>query len=105
VKRPLIFRAARHRLAEIWEYTLERWGEEQADRYLQTLAECIGSLDRDRLAWRRLKDKRLAGVFFVRSGHHYIFFREIEGHIAVISVLHENMDILQRLRQDIEEGR
>lgn len=34
---PLILRAARIRLAEIWDYTVETWDEDQADEYLREL--------------------------------------------------------------------
>ena len=51
-----------------------------------------------------MKDKRLPDVFFVRCGHHFVFFRESEGLVAVISILHENMDMLERLREDAGMG-
>lgn len=38
----------------------------------------------------------------MRCRHHYIFFRDLQEQIAVISILHENMDIVQRLREDSE---
>jgi hypothetical protein len=40
-------------------------------------------------------------VAVVRSQHHYIFFRELsQGILGVISILHENMDIPSRLKED-----
>ena len=97
---PLIYRAAQIRLAEIWDYTLEKWGEEQADLYLRELGSSIRGIASRRQVWRAVNGRRLPGVFFVRSGHHFIFFREVEGRIAVFSILHENMDMLRRLRED-----
>ena len=96
----IIFKAAGLRLGQIWDYTAERWGEEQADLYLRKLGACIEGLRTHRPVWRSVKDKRLPGVFFVRGEHHFIFFREMEGRLAVISILHENMDMLTRLRED-----
>lgn len=97
---PLIYRSAQIRLTEIWDYTLEKWGEDQADRYLRELASGILGLDGHRHLWRGIKDRWLHGVFFIRCAHYFIFFREMEGRIAVISVLHESMDMLKRLRED-----
>lgn len=102
MKRPVIHRAAEIRLGEIWDYTVEKWGEEQADRYLRELGACMNGLFSQRHLWRSVKDKRLLDVFFVRCGRHFIFFRELLEHIAVISLLHESMDLLQRLRDDLE---
>jgi toxin ParE1/3/4 len=56
--RPLIYRAAQIRLAEIWDYTVEKWGEEQADKYLRELGDCMVELTSKRHLWRRVKDKR-----------------------------------------------
>lgn len=102
MKHPLIHKAAHTRLGEIWDYTVEKWGEEQADRYVRTLGTCMEGLFSQRHLWRSVRDKRLPEVFFVRCEHHFIFFRELPDQIAVISILHENMDLLQRLRDDLE---
>ena len=97
---PLIFLAAQARLAEIWEYTVEKWDEEQAEFYLRELGAAIREIPDRRQVWRSIKARRLPKIYFVRSGHHFIFFREVDGGIAVISILHENMNMLQRVRED-----
>lgn len=101
----IIYKTAEVRLGQIWDYTIEKWGEEQADLYLRKLDACIQGLNTQRHLWRSVKDMRLLGVFFVRCEHHFIFFRELEGRVAVISILHENMDMLTRLREDSSEER
>lgn len=97
---PVIYKTAQLRLGEIWDYTAEKWEEEQADLYVRALGASIQSIPTCRHSWRSLKDKRLPDVFFIRSRHHFIFFREIQEQIAVISILHENMDIPDRLLED-----
>ena len=104
MSKPLIHKAAQIRLGEIWDYTAKKWGGDQADKYLRELGGCINGLQSERHLWRTVKDKRLPGVFFVRCQHHFVFFRQIDGRIAVISVLHESMDIVQRLREDDESN-
>jgi toxin ParE1/3/4 len=96
----VIHKAAAIRLGEIWDYTVGEWGEAQADAYLRKLDLCIRSLQTQRTLWRGIKDPRLPDVFFVRCGHHFIFFRASADQVAVISVLHERMDMLERLRED-----
>lgn len=103
MKRPVIFQAARIRLGEIWDYTAGRWDEEQADRYLRQLGTCMEHLCAQRHLWRSVSDRRLPDVFFIRCAHHFIFFRELAEELAVISILHESMDIVQRLREDTGE--
>ena len=95
-----IFAAAESRLIEIWDYTLEKWGEKQADAYVRKLVTAIHSLGGNRLLWRKVPDKTLAGVWFVRHEHHYIFFRELpRGTVGVITVLHESMDLPARIKE------
>ena len=53
----------------------------------------------------RILTRILPLVFFFRHQHHYVFFRELsKGSLGVISILHENMDIPSRLREDFERG-
>ena len=94
-----IFAAAESRLIEIWDYTLEKWGEKQADAYVRGLVKAIHSLAGNRRLWRKVPDKTLAGIWFARHEHHYIFFRELSGGtIGVITVLHESMDLPARIK-------
>jgi len=92
---------AEARILGIWDYTLEAWGERQADNYVRGLIACIHSLENERNRWRAVRDKHLPGVWFVRYEHHFVFFRELSGGVVgVITVLHENMDLPNRLRED-----
>jgi plasmid stabilization system protein ParE len=100
-----IFTAARDRLLEIWDYTERTWGEEQADNYVRGIVDAATRVQRERFRWRSVGDATLSGVFFFRYEHHYIFFRELsDGTLGVISILHENMDIPSRLKEDAERG-
>ena len=40
----IIHKAAELRLGQFWDYTVEKWGEEQADSYLRKLGVCIQGL-------------------------------------------------------------
>jgi plasmid stabilization system protein ParE len=93
--------AARNRLNEIWDYSLGKWGEDEAESYVRGLFVDIDSLAMGRHEWRQVKHERFEGVFFARYRHHFVFFKELSsGSLGVITILHENMDIPQRLRED-----
>ena len=99
-----IFQTAKERLLEIWDYTERTWGAEQADKYVQSLMEAINRAHDARHAWRPVLDNALIGVYFLRYQHYYIFFRELSsGGLGVINILHENMDIPARLKEDSEQ--
>ena len=87
---------ARQDLKAIWMYTLERWGEPQADLYLRQLDAGIRSLldftnlgescEHVRAGYRRLLVNR-----------HLVFYRYVESHIEVVRVLHQSMDVPHHL--------
>ncbi len=89
-------RSARDDLLDIWFYTRERWGEAQADRYQDDLQACC-----ERIASGGVRTRPVAGLSGVMAHHcrhHYIFFLQRRETIVVFAVLHERMDLINRLR-------
>ena len=85
-------------IEEVWRFSFERWGADQADKYLAQMESCL-----DRIA---------AGEAYCRSypeidarlkshhcEHHYIFFLDGADKVTVIAVLFERMNLLAQLRQ------
>ena len=107
MKQPVIYRSAQIRLHEIWDYTFEKWGEEQADKYLRELGACMNGIDSQRSLWCSVQDKRLSRIFFVRCAHHYIFLKVASGfaenfqdQITVArGVVHEERAWMERLQE------
>lgn len=96
-------RSAKTRLLEIWDYTEQTWGEEQADDYIRALVGAIHQAAVERHRWRPVLDETLPGVYYMKHQRHFMFFREISaGAIGVISVLHEKMNIPRRLQKDAD---
>jgi len=101
-----ILPAARARILEIWDYTEKKWGEGQADGYVRGLVDGINCLPDKRRHWKPVRDKVLTDLFFFRYRHHYIFFRELShATLGVISILHENMDLPSRLKEDASQSK
>lgn len=98
-----ILPAARERLLGIWQYTSETWGDEQADDYVGGLISSLNELADKRDLWRPVREARFVGVYFTRYRHHYIFFKALESDsLGVLSILHESMDLPNRLQDDIQ---
>lgn len=86
---------ADHDLSEIWSYTAERWGIEQASRYLRLIDKAY-----IRLAKGDLPNKPINGdslLRMVRVEQHYIFYLA-KATPLVVRVLHVRMDYLARLQ-------
>ena len=87
---------ARRDLKDIWRYTVQQWGEAQADQYLYDLDREIQGLlkfpdlgtpcDPIRAGYRRLQVKR-----------HLVFYRRDGQHLEIVRVLHDAMDVKSHL--------
>jgi toxin ParE1/3/4 len=85
-------------LTRIWKYTLNKWSEDQADRYyLMILENCREIANNPELG------NNYSGVtenlFGFKVGRHIIFYRKIEDNeVEIIRILHEQMDIENRIK-------
>ncbi|MCY4283390.1 MAG: type II toxin-antitoxin system RelE/ParE family toxin [Gammaproteobacteria bacterium] len=79
-------------LIEIWLYTLNEWGEYQADKYLDDLEEAMRLLAEQPLICRE-RTELSPPVRIHHHVHHLIAYQVLEDGINVIRVLHESMDV------------
>ena len=89
-------RSAKEDLLDIWLYTSEVWGAAQADRYQDDLQGCC-----ERIAAGVAHVRPVPSIDGVKSHHcrhHYVFFVERTQTVVVIAVIHERMDLIERLR-------
>jgi toxin ParE1/3/4 len=89
---------ARDDLLEIWLYTAEEWGAEQADRYLDLI----------QAGFDRLRENPFLGIDYgsIRAGYrrlmverHRIFYTVTAERIEIVRVLHERMNMTKQLRK------
>ena len=88
--------SAEEDLIGIWLYTHETWGAKQADDYQNKIIACCQFL-----ADKKLRGKSITGMDHTklrRCEHHLIFFTADQEGLVILAVLHERMDILERLR-------
>jgi toxin ParE1/3/4 len=78
-------------LDEIWDYTADRWGLDQAETYTRTLWRGIQTLANDTTLGREFNEVR-AGYRQYPCGSHIVFYRLIDEGIEVVRILHERMD-------------
>jgi toxin ParE1/3/4 len=83
--------AAEDDLVAIWRYSFERWGIEQADRYLDELDEGIEALAGNPRLGSDCRHIR-AGYRRLRIRHHSVYYRLVSSCIEIVRVLHERME-------------
>ncbi len=85
-------------LEEIARYTIEEWGETQAESYLEKISQCFKNIATNKVSSRTFS-KKFPDARITRCEHHYIFYFYPEGAKPIIfAVLHERMDMLNRLK-------
>ncbi|MCC4229478.1 type II toxin-antitoxin system RelE/ParE family toxin [Zunongwangia profunda] len=86
-------------LNKIWEYTLENWSENQADRYYDVLLGiCQDIADNPELG--KNYDGIKSDLFGLKANQHVIFYRKSEVNpIEITRILHERMDLKKRITE------
>lgn len=86
-------------LSAIWNYTVEKWSEQQADAYYVLLLEACKDL-----ALGLSKGKNYTNInpeiFGYRVGQHIFFYRSLKkgNPLEIIRILHTQMDLKNRMK-------
>ena len=83
-------------LEEIWLYTVEKWSVDQADRYYNLIFDEIYFICKDINSGKSMEHVR-KGYRASKVKSHLIFYRVQNNIVEVIRILHERMDIANRL--------
>lgn len=95
-------RAAGHRLDDIYDYTRNRWGEEQAQDYINGLFAHFASIAAREFPWRAVPAEFGVSGFVCRYEHHFIYWKVLtDGTVGIVTVLHERMHQMERFRDDL----
>jgi toxin ParE1/3/4 len=78
-------------IQDIYIFTEEKWGEEQAREYVFGLYEAFDLIgDNPRIG--RLRRELGADVRSLPHASHVVFFMELQGEAAIVRVLHKSRD-------------
>jgi len=83
-------------LEEIWLYTVKKWSVEQADRYYNLIFDEINFICANINTGKSMEYIR-KGYRAAKVKSHLIFYRIINETVEIIRILHERMDIPNRL--------
>jgi toxin ParE1/3/4 len=101
----LILDAAGHRLDEVYRYTLEEWGEEQAERYIRGLFDAFGRIEKHEIFSRPIPAEYGVDGYWFRYEKHFVYWKKLStGQIGIVTVLHERMFRADRLKEDFGVG-
>ena len=83
-------------LEGIWLYTVEKWSVNQADRYYNLIVDEINFICKNNNAGKSMEHIR-KGYRASKVKSHLIFYRILNNTVEIIRILHERMDIENRL--------
>ncbi|MFA6152180.1 MAG: type II toxin-antitoxin system RelE/ParE family toxin [Chitinophagaceae bacterium] len=83
-------------LGEIWLYTVELWSVQQADRYYQLIIDEIEYIAQYPDSGKSI-DFVKVNYHVSKVKSHLIFYRQVNNRVSIIRILHEKMDIENRL--------
>jgi toxin ParE1/3/4 len=86
-------------LSRIWEYSILTWSETQADKYYYMLLGACQDLADGKAAAKQYPEIH-RDIFGTRAGQHIIFFRRVaKDTIQVVRILHNRMDLRNRMEE------
>lgn len=94
-----ISKEAENDLTKIWNYTFETWSLERADRYINLIFEEIQYICENPEFGKNFSYVR-KDYLKTKVKSHFVFykFNKMNKHIEIIRILHQRMDIEQRLK-------
>ena len=95
---------ASRRIDEIYQYTADRWSQDQAERYIAGLFDAIRGLGDETTNARPVQAALGVRGFYFKYERHFVYWRRLEdGTVGVVSILHEQMHQADRLRDDLKD--
>ena len=87
-------------LADIWNYTFDKWSERQADDYYNMLIASCQKITTNPQLFGRRYDEISDGLRGFKAGKHLLFYRILgSGDVEIIRILHERMDLRNRMNE------
>ena len=94
-------KAAVSDLQSVRSYTLETWGPEQEQHYLDELWKKFEQILADPQRWRR-RDDLFPGCQIAAQGKHVILFRVQDTVLEIVRILHGAMDYPRQIQDERE---
>jgi toxin ParE1/3/4 len=93
--------AASLRLNEVYRYTRDRWGVDQADRYITDLFAAFDRIERHGVASRPIPTEFGVEGFYFRNAHQFVYWRRLQnGDVGIVTILHKRMHQMDRFHED-----
>lgn len=91
---------ARAHFEDIYNFTLERWGEAQAESYARELNHTFERIVARTITSRPIPAKLGVQGYFCVHRNHFIYWRyQASGNVSIVAILHQRMHLPHRVRR------
>ncbi len=91
--------SASDQIDQIYRYTRDKWGEAQADRYVQGLFDRFDAIAARRFPWRPIPAEFGVDGYICRYEKHLIYWKVLaDGIVGIVTILHERMHQIERFQ-------
>lgn len=94
--RVTLSRRAKADVGIIWRYTVEQWGHNQAEIYVELIQSAVAAIATDPNLGRSCDEVR-PGYRRYLAGSHVLFYRLKGSGVFVVRILHQRIDIQRHL--------
>lgn len=103
MSRVLVLTSASLRIEEIYRYSLDQWGEDQAKTYLEGLFDAFDKINSHGVISKPIPAEFGVDGFYFRYEKHFVYWKRLSsGKIGIVTVLHERMHRIGRLKNEFE---
>lgn len=93
--------SASHRLDEIYRSTRDRWGADQANRYITGMFAAFEKIEGRGVMSKPIPAEFGVDGYFFRYESHFVYWRWLsDGSVGIVTVLHQRMHQIDRFRED-----
>jgi toxin ParE1/3/4 len=92
---------AAFRIDDIYRYTRDKWGDRQAETYINGLFTAFDAISKNEVLSRPVPASFGVEGFVFRCQHHFIYWKRLaNGDVGIVTVLHERMHQIEHFRED-----
>jgi plasmid stabilization system protein ParE len=92
--------AATFRLDEIYRYTLNKWGQQQADDYVEGLFDAFSSVAEKRGLSHPIPAEFSVNGFYLKYQKHFVYWKYLSsGEVGIVTILHKRMHQIKHFEE------
>ncbi|PHS25258.1 MAG: plasmid stabilization protein [Methylophaga sp.] len=96
----LLQQAATFRLDEIYHYSLNKWGQEKADNYIEGLFDAFAKVGEKTVLSHPIPAELGVTGFYFKYKKHFIYWKYLNNsEVGIVTILHERMHQIKHFEE------